>query len=122
VEKNTQPLAEVFGHPTTDFSERARRYRKEKLCPFNNEETRRGNRMAGLWLVPEHRWAEQPDKLQPEAPPDCLHQIQEFPGHDYRFPGRRCGKIHKPTSERSGQKTGVAARQQDHRKPFAGQL
>jgi hypothetical protein len=30
------PLAEVFGHLTTDFSARAERFRKNKLCPFNN--------------------------------------------------------------------------------------
>lgn len=33
---NTQPLAEVFGFPIDDFSERAIRYRDNKLCPFNN--------------------------------------------------------------------------------------
>ena len=31
------PLAEVFGHITTDFSERAVRYRQNRLCPFNNK-------------------------------------------------------------------------------------
>lgn len=31
------PLAEVFGHLTTDFSERAVGYRRNKLCPFNNK-------------------------------------------------------------------------------------
>lgn len=31
------PLAEVFGHSTTDFSDRAQRFRKNKLCPFNNK-------------------------------------------------------------------------------------
>jgi hypothetical protein len=31
------PLAEVFGHATTDFSERANRFRKNKLCPYNNK-------------------------------------------------------------------------------------
>jgi len=31
------PLAEVFGHPINDFSERASRFRKHKLCPFNNK-------------------------------------------------------------------------------------
>lgn len=31
------PLAEVFGHLTTDFSDRAKRFRKNKLCPFNNK-------------------------------------------------------------------------------------
>lgn len=35
--KNTQPLAEVFGHLPTNFSERAERYRNRKLCPFNNK-------------------------------------------------------------------------------------
>jgi hypothetical protein len=33
----SHPLAEVFGHLTTDFSERAIRFRKNKLCPFNNK-------------------------------------------------------------------------------------
>ncbi len=32
-----QPLAEVFGHLTTDHSERAARYRSHRLCPFNNK-------------------------------------------------------------------------------------
>jgi hypothetical protein len=31
------PLAEVFGHLTTDFTDRAQRFRKNKLCPFNNK-------------------------------------------------------------------------------------
>jgi hypothetical protein len=31
------PLAEVFGHVTSDFSGRALRFRKNKLCPFNNK-------------------------------------------------------------------------------------
>jgi hypothetical protein len=31
-----QPLAEVFGFPTHDRSEQAERYRRLKLCPFNN--------------------------------------------------------------------------------------
>jgi len=30
------PLAEVFGFPVDDFSERAERYRKNRLCPFHN--------------------------------------------------------------------------------------
>jgi Restriction endonuclease NotI len=30
------PLAEVFGHLTTDFSVQACRCRKNKICPFNN--------------------------------------------------------------------------------------
>lgn len=34
--KPQQPLAEVFGFPTDDFSERAKRYRKDRLCPFHN--------------------------------------------------------------------------------------
>jgi hypothetical protein len=33
---NTQPLAEVFGFPIDNQSERAIRYRENKLCPFNN--------------------------------------------------------------------------------------
>lgn len=36
--KNTkQPLAEVFGFPITDQSAEAKRYRKYRLCPFNNK-------------------------------------------------------------------------------------
>ena len=31
-----QPLAEVFGFPLDNDSERAKRYRDNKLCPFNN--------------------------------------------------------------------------------------
>jgi len=31
------PLAEVFGFPADDMSEYARRYRKNRLCPFNNK-------------------------------------------------------------------------------------
>lgn len=33
---NSQPLAEVFGFPIQNESERAIRYRENKLCPFNN--------------------------------------------------------------------------------------
>lgn len=32
----TQPLAEVFGFPLNNESARAKRYRENKLCPFNN--------------------------------------------------------------------------------------
>lgn len=32
----TQPLGEVFGFPIHNESERAKRYRDNKLCPFNN--------------------------------------------------------------------------------------
>lgn len=32
-----QPLAEVFGHLTTDATEKADRYRSHRLCPFNNK-------------------------------------------------------------------------------------
>ena len=32
----TQPLAEVFGFPINNESARAKRYRNNKLCPFNN--------------------------------------------------------------------------------------
>jgi len=32
----TQPLAEVFGFPINNVSARAKRYRENKLCPFNN--------------------------------------------------------------------------------------
>lgn len=34
--KGNNPLAEVFGFPITNQSERAIRYLKDKLCPFNN--------------------------------------------------------------------------------------
>lgn len=30
------PMAEVFGHLTTDQTDRAERYRSRRLCPFNN--------------------------------------------------------------------------------------
>jgi hypothetical protein len=33
---NRQPIAEIFGFPITNTSERAERYRINKLCPFNN--------------------------------------------------------------------------------------
>jgi hypothetical protein len=33
---HNQPLSEVFGFPIEDQSERAIRYRKNKLCPYNN--------------------------------------------------------------------------------------
>jgi len=32
-----QPLAEVFGFLTTDHSNNAKRYRTQRLCPFNNK-------------------------------------------------------------------------------------
>jgi hypothetical protein len=35
--KNTQPLAEVFGHLVGDQSPKAVRYRSRRLCPFNNK-------------------------------------------------------------------------------------
>ncbi len=35
--KPSHPLAEVFGFPVDNFSERAERYRKNKLCPYNNK-------------------------------------------------------------------------------------
>lgn len=31
------PLAEIFGHLATDFSEQAVDFRRKKLCPFNNK-------------------------------------------------------------------------------------
>lgn len=31
------PLAEVFGHIPTDFSDKAQRFRRNRLCPFNNK-------------------------------------------------------------------------------------
>lgn len=33
---NNQPLAEVFGFPIENQTDRAKRYRENKLCPFNN--------------------------------------------------------------------------------------
>jgi len=33
---NTQPLAEVFGFPINNEGARAKRYKENKLCPFNN--------------------------------------------------------------------------------------
>nr|CBX29915.1 hypothetical protein N47_F16100 [uncultured Desulfobacterium sp.] len=35
--KHIQPLAEVFGHLIDDQSEKAVRYRSNRLCPFNNK-------------------------------------------------------------------------------------
>jgi hypothetical protein len=32
-----QPLAEVFGHLTTDQTDKSERYRSHRLCPFNNK-------------------------------------------------------------------------------------
>ena len=37
MKKPAQPLAEVFGHLVTDTSDRANRYRNQRLCPFNNK-------------------------------------------------------------------------------------
>jgi hypothetical protein len=34
--KSEQPLAEIFGFPIDNQSDRAKRYRENKLCPFNN--------------------------------------------------------------------------------------
>jgi len=33
---SNQPLAEVFGFPAEDMSSTAKRYRKHRLCPYNN--------------------------------------------------------------------------------------
>ncbi len=33
---HTNPLAEVFGFPIENLTDRAKRYRVDKLCPFNN--------------------------------------------------------------------------------------
>lgn len=33
----THPLAEVFGFPTDNFSTEAERFRKNRLCPYNNK-------------------------------------------------------------------------------------
>ncbi len=35
--KPHHPLAEVFGFPYDSFSDKARRYRRNKLCPFHNK-------------------------------------------------------------------------------------
>ncbi|MEO6252149.1 MAG: NotI family restriction endonuclease [Ferruginibacter sp.] len=34
--KDLQPLGEVFGFPIDNKSDRAKRYRDNKLCPYNN--------------------------------------------------------------------------------------
>lgn len=34
---SNNPLAEVFGFPSNSFSEQAKRYRRNKLCPYNNK-------------------------------------------------------------------------------------
>lgn len=34
---SNNPLAEVFGFPSNSFSESAKRYRKNRLCPYNNK-------------------------------------------------------------------------------------
>jgi hypothetical protein len=34
--KDLQPLGEVFGFPINNISDRAKRYRENKLCPYNN--------------------------------------------------------------------------------------
>jgi hypothetical protein len=34
---SNNPLAEVFGFPTNNFSEQAKRYRHSRLCPYNNK-------------------------------------------------------------------------------------
>ncbi len=34
---NNHPLAEIFGFPANNHSQTAQRYRKNKLCPFNNK-------------------------------------------------------------------------------------
>ncbi len=36
IDRNSQPLAEVFGFPVSDISQVTLRHRKNKLCPFNN--------------------------------------------------------------------------------------
>jgi len=38
--KENNPLVEVFGYPTDDFSEEARRHRENELCPFNNKKSK----------------------------------------------------------------------------------
>lgn len=34
---SNNPLAEVFGFPSNSFSESAKRYRRNRLCPYNNK-------------------------------------------------------------------------------------
>ena len=34
---NPNPLAEIFGFPMSNVTDKATRYRKQKLCPFNNK-------------------------------------------------------------------------------------
>lgn len=34
---NKSPLAEVFGFPIENDSPKAQRYRRQKLCPYNNK-------------------------------------------------------------------------------------
>ncbi len=36
-QKYPHPLAEVFGFPVDNFSARAQRYRRNRLCPYNNK-------------------------------------------------------------------------------------
>lgn len=36
-DKNKSPLAEVFGFPIRNEGSKAQRYRKQKLCPYNNK-------------------------------------------------------------------------------------
>ena len=35
--KNSNPLAEVFGFPISNENAKAQRYRSQKLCPYNNK-------------------------------------------------------------------------------------
>lgn len=37
MKNRNHPLAEVFGYLPSDFNDRASRFRKNKLCPFNNK-------------------------------------------------------------------------------------
>ena len=37
ISMSNHPLAEVFGFPTTNLSESVERFRKSKLCPYNNK-------------------------------------------------------------------------------------
>ena len=37
MKKPQNPLAEVFGHLPSDMSAKAQRFRKNRLCPFNNK-------------------------------------------------------------------------------------
>ena len=68
MKKENQPLAEVFGHLPTDFSAKATRYRKNKLCTVGKEDSLKTVNIASVpqrspfrypggktWFVPRLR-------------------------------------------------------------------